>query len=45
MVGRTAVELMVARLVEGRRRPSQRILITPELMIRDSSIPLASRTV
>ncbi|TCO26634.1 DNA-binding LacI/PurR family transcriptional regulator [Kribbella steppae] len=43
MVGRTAVELMVARLVEGRRRPSQRILITPELMIRDSSIPLASR--
>lgn len=43
MVGRTAVELMVARLVEGRRRPSQRILITPELVIRDSSIPLASR--
>ncbi|MEU4602997.1 substrate-binding domain-containing protein [Kribbella sp. NPDC023972] len=42
MVGRTAVELMVARLVEGRRRPSQRILITPELFIRASSIPLAS---
>jgi hypothetical protein len=29
----------VARLVEGRRRPSQRILITPELFIRASSIP------
>jgi DNA-binding LacI/PurR family transcriptional regulator len=43
MVGRTAVELMVARLIEGRRRPSQRILITPELMIRDSSIPLPNR--
>ncbi|TWD82213.1 DNA-binding LacI/PurR family transcriptional regulator [Kribbella amoyensis] len=40
MVGRTAVEQMVARLVEGRRRPSQRILITPELVIRDSSMPL-----
>jgi DNA-binding LacI/PurR family transcriptional regulator len=43
MVGRTAVELMVARLIEGRRRPSQRILIAPELIIRDSSIPLGSR--
>jgi DNA-binding LacI/PurR family transcriptional regulator len=39
MVGRTAVELMVARLLEGRRRPTQRILITPELIIRDSSMP------
>ncbi|MFI7067286.1 substrate-binding domain-containing protein [Kribbella sp. NPDC050124] len=44
MVGRTAVELMVARLVEGRRRPSQRILITPELFIRASSIPLTTTT-
>jgi len=43
MVGRTAVELMVARLAEGHRRPSQRILITPQLMIRDSSIPLLNR--
>lgn len=40
-VGRTAVELMVARLLEGRRRPTQRILITPELIIRDSSMPFA----
>ncbi|TDO51400.1 DNA-binding LacI/PurR family transcriptional regulator [Kribbella sp. VKM Ac-2527] len=40
MVGRTAVELMVARLNEGRRRPIQRVLITPELIIRDSSMPL-----
>lgn len=38
-VGRTAVELMVARLLEGRRRPTQRVLITPELVIRDSSVP------
>ncbi|PZG02927.1 LacI family DNA-binding transcriptional regulator [Micromonospora deserti] len=36
-VGRVAVELMVARLLEGRRRPSQRVLITPELVIRESS--------
>lgn len=41
MVGRTAVELMVARLVEGKRRPTQRVLLTPELVIRDSSIVLA----
>lgn len=33
-----AVELMVARLTEGRRRPAQRVLLTPELMIRGSSI-------
>lgn len=37
-VGRVAVELMVARLTEGRRRPAQRVLLTPELMIRGSSI-------
>jgi DNA-binding LacI/PurR family transcriptional regulator len=41
MVGRTAVEMMVARLLEGRRRPTQRVLITPELIIRDSSMPFA----
>lgn len=40
MVGRIAVELMVARLTEGRRRPHQRVLINPELVIRDSSMPL-----
>lgn len=39
MVGRTAVEQMVARLTEGRRRPAQRVLIIPELVIRDSSMP------
>ena len=38
MVGRTAVEQMVARLTEGRRRPAQRILTIPELIIRDSSM-------
>jgi DNA-binding LacI/PurR family transcriptional regulator len=38
MVGRTAVEQMVARLTEGRRRPTQRVLIVPELVIRDSSM-------
>jgi DNA-binding LacI/PurR family transcriptional regulator len=37
-VGRVAVELMVARLTEGKRRPAQRVLLTPELVIRDSSI-------
>ncbi|MFE6895371.1 substrate-binding domain-containing protein [Streptomyces sp. NPDC057717] len=39
MVGRTAVEMMVARLQEGRRRPTQRSLILPELVIRSSSLP------
>jgi DNA-binding LacI/PurR family transcriptional regulator len=38
-VGRVAVELMVSRLIEGNRRPAQRVLVTPELMIRGSSIP------
>lgn len=40
LVGRTSVEQMVARLTEGRRRPSQRILTVPELIIRDSSMAL-----
>jgi DNA-binding LacI/PurR family transcriptional regulator len=39
-VGRVAVELMVARLLEGRHRPVQRVLVAPELMIRDSSVPV-----
>ncbi|GAA1715330.1 substrate-binding domain-containing protein [Kribbella yunnanensis] len=39
VVGRTAVEQMVARLTEGRRRPPQRVLIVPELVIRDSTLP------
>jgi len=42
-VGRIAVELMVARLLEGSRRPAQRVLISPELIIRDSSVPRAGR--
>jgi DNA-binding LacI/PurR family transcriptional regulator len=37
-VGREAVEMMVARLVEGKRRPAQRVLILPELIIRNSSV-------
>lgn len=37
-VGRVAVEMMVARLVEGKRRPPQRVLILPELVIRNSSV-------
>ncbi|GAA0922688.1 substrate-binding domain-containing protein [Virgisporangium aurantiacum] len=42
-VGRVAVELMVSRLIEGNRRPAQRVLVTPELMIRGSSIPHRAR--
>lgn len=41
-VGREAVEMMVARLVEGRRRPAQRVLILPELVIRNSSVNTAA---
>ncbi|MFE6765582.1 substrate-binding domain-containing protein [Streptomyces sp. NPDC057689] len=37
-VGRTAVDMMMARLLEGRNRPVQRTLVLPELMIRASSI-------
>jgi DNA-binding LacI/PurR family transcriptional regulator len=38
-VGRVAVEMMVSRLLEGKRRPPQRVLIIPELIIRNSSVP------
>ncbi|MER6141617.1 substrate-binding domain-containing protein [Streptomyces sparsogenes] len=41
-VGRVAVEMMVSRLMEGRRRPAQRVLILPELVLRDSSVKRAS---
>jgi DNA-binding LacI/PurR family transcriptional regulator len=37
-VGRAAVELMMSRLTEGSRRPLQRILVVPELVIRESSM-------
>ncbi|MEV0090958.1 substrate-binding domain-containing protein [Streptomyces sp. NPDC050738] len=39
LVGRTAVEVMLARLLEGSRRPAQRVSILPELQIRSSSLP------
>jgi DNA-binding LacI/PurR family transcriptional regulator len=42
-VGRLAVELMVSRLTEGSRRPTQRILVVPELVIRDSSMTRPAR--
>jgi DNA-binding LacI/PurR family transcriptional regulator len=41
-VGREAVEMMVARLIEGKRRPVQRVLILPELIIRNSSVKAAA---
>jgi DNA-binding LacI/PurR family transcriptional regulator len=42
-VGRLAVELMVSRLLDGDRRPSQRVLVAPELVVRRSSISLVRR--
>jgi DNA-binding LacI/PurR family transcriptional regulator len=41
LIGRTAVEMMTARLREGRGRPLQRVSILPELVIRASSLALA----
>jgi DNA-binding LacI/PurR family transcriptional regulator len=41
-VGRAAVELLISRLLDGERRPSQRILIAPELMVRQSSLTRGS---
>jgi DNA-binding LacI/PurR family transcriptional regulator len=37
-VGKVAVQLMAARLAEGRMRPVHRIELNPELILRDSSI-------
>lgn len=37
-VGRLAVDLLVARLEEGHQRPAHRVTISPQLIIRDSSI-------
>lgn len=42
-VGRLAVELMVSRLLDGERRPSERILVAPELIIRQSSLSRARK--
>jgi DNA-binding LacI/PurR family transcriptional regulator len=39
-VGRIAVELMVSRLLEGVRRPAQRVLVAPDLVVRGSSVPV-----
>lgn len=39
-VGRIAVELIVSRLLDGDRRPSQGVLVAPELIIRRSSLAL-----
>ncbi len=37
-IGRTAVEVMVSRLTEGRRRPATRVQLVPDLVIRSSSL-------
>ena len=42
-VGRLAVELMISRLLDGDRRPAQGVLVAPELVVRQSSLPGARR--
>ncbi|HWU47549.1 MAG TPA: substrate-binding domain-containing protein [Humibacter sp.] len=37
-VGREAVEMLIARLESGRRRPIHRLELNPELVVRESSI-------
>ncbi|WP_432245225.1 LacI family DNA-binding transcriptional regulator [Arthrobacter sp. G.S.26] len=37
-VGKVAVQLMAARLAEGRQRPVHRIGLNPDLILRDSSV-------
>lgn len=37
-VGRLAVEVMVSRLLDGDRRPTQGVLVAPELVVRQSSL-------
>lgn len=39
-LGRLAVELMVARLLGGGQRPPHRVLLAPDLVVRDSSVRL-----
>lgn len=41
-LGRVAVDMMVSRLMEGKRLPPQRVLILPELILRDSSVKRAT---
>ncbi|MEU8256943.1 substrate-binding domain-containing protein [Micromonospora inaquosa] len=42
-VGRLAVELMVSRLLHGVRRPPQRVLLAPDLVVRGSSLSFTQR--
>lgn len=37
-IGRMAVEMLVSRLQEGSRRPANRLLLVPELVVRQSSL-------
>jgi DNA-binding LacI/PurR family transcriptional regulator len=37
-VGKVAVQLVAARLAEGRMRPVHRIDLNPELIVRESSV-------
>lgn len=37
-VGRLAVQLLAARIAEGRRRPVHRLELNPDLIVRDSSL-------
>ncbi|KQR04193.1 DNA-binding transcriptional regulator [Arthrobacter sp. Leaf141] len=37
-VGKVAVQLMAARLAEGRQRPVHRVGLNPDLILRDSSV-------
>jgi DNA-binding LacI/PurR family transcriptional regulator len=42
-VGRLAVEVLVARLRDGARRPAQGVLVAPELVVRQSSLSVYDR--
>lgn len=37
-VGRVAVQMLAARIAEGRRRPVHRVELNPDLIVRDSSL-------
>lgn len=37
-VGRVAVQMLAARIAEGRRRPVHRLELNPDLIVRDSSL-------
>lgn len=42
-LGRMAVELLVARLAEGDRRPANRLQLVPHLTVRESSVTASDR--